>query len=101
MSSTLHGVTRQVPLTGEANGFGLDQWAGSGRLHPRRSSRRDFGIDLTIPMDGGGIAVGDKVSISLEIEAVSPSDPTRTGCRTPAASPPEVGSRNVIAEGGG
>ena len=33
-------------------------------------SRRDFAIDLTIPMDGGGVTVGDKVSISLEIEAV-------------------------------
>lgn len=33
-------------------------------------SRRDFGIDINIPMDGGGVAVGDKMSISLEIEAV-------------------------------
>jgi polyisoprenoid-binding protein YceI len=33
-------------------------------------SRRDFAIDLTIPMDGGGVTVGDEVSISLEIEAV-------------------------------
>ncbi len=33
-------------------------------------SRRDFGIDINIPMDGGGVAVGDKMSISFEIEAV-------------------------------
>jgi hypothetical protein len=33
-------------------------------------NRRDFGIDITIPMDGGGVVVGDKVSISLAIEAV-------------------------------
>ena len=32
--------------------------------------RRDFSSSLTIPMDGGGVAVSDKVSISLEIEAV-------------------------------
>jgi polyisoprenoid-binding protein YceI len=33
-------------------------------------NRRDFGIDNIIPMDGGGVVVGDKVSISLEIQAV-------------------------------
>jgi polyisoprenoid-binding protein YceI len=33
-------------------------------------NRRDFGIDLNMPMDGGGVVIGDKVSISLEIEAV-------------------------------
>ena len=69
---TLHGVTRQVPLTGEVNGFGPDPFGGqrAGFSATAQISRRDFGIDLTIPMDGGGVAVGDKVSISLEIEAV-------------------------------
>ncbi len=68
----LHGVTRQVPLAVEVNGFGPDPWGGqrAGFSATAQISRRDFGIDLTIPMDGGGIAVGDKVSISLEIEAV-------------------------------
>jgi len=69
---TLHGVTRQVPLTGEVNGIGPDPWGGqrAGFSATAQISRRDFGIDITIPMDGGGVAVGDKVSISLEIEAV-------------------------------
>ena len=69
---TLHGVTRQVPLAVEVNGFGPDQRGGqrAGFSATAQISRRDFGIDLTVPMDGGGVAVGDKVSISLEIEAV-------------------------------
>jgi polyisoprenoid-binding protein YceI len=69
---TLHGVTRQVPLAVEVNGFGPDQFGGQRADFSATAqiSRRDFGIDLTIPMDGGGVAVGDKVSISLEIEAV-------------------------------
>jgi polyisoprenoid-binding protein YceI len=69
---TLHGITRQVPLTGEMNGFGPDLWGGqrAGFSATAQISRRDFGIDISIPMDGGGVAVGDKVSISLEIEAV-------------------------------
>ena len=69
---TLHGVTRQVPLTGEVNGFGSDPWGGqrAGFSATAQINRRDFGIDISIPLDGGGVAVGDKVSISLEIEAV-------------------------------
>ncbi len=69
---TLHGVTRQVPLAVEMNGFGSDEWGGqrAGFSATAQINRRDFGIDLSIPMDGGGVAVGDKVSISLEIEAV-------------------------------
>jgi polyisoprenoid-binding protein YceI len=69
---TLHGVTRPVPLTVELNGFRPDpfggQWAGFSAT--AQINRRDFGIDLTIPMDGGGVVVGDKVTISLEIQAV-------------------------------
>ena len=69
---TLHDVTRRVPLTVEVNGFGPDPWGGqrAGFSATAQISRRDFGIDISIPMDGGGVAVGDKVSISLEIEAV-------------------------------
>jgi polyisoprenoid-binding protein YceI len=69
---TLHGVTRQVPLIGEVNGFSPDPFGGhqAGFSATAQINRRDFGIDLTTPLDGGGVAVGDKVSISLEIEAV-------------------------------
>ncbi len=69
---TLHGVTRQVPMAVEVNGFRPDPFGGqrAGFSATAQINRRDFGIDLTIPMDGGGVAVGDKVSISLEIEAV-------------------------------
>lgn len=68
----LHGIAWQVPLAVEVNGFGPDQWGGqrAGFSAAAQICRRDFGLDLTIPMDGGGVAVGDKVSISLEVEAV-------------------------------
>ncbi|MBV9844612.1 MAG: YceI family protein [Kutzneria sp.] len=75
---TLHGVTRQVPLAVEVNGFASDQYGGQrvGFSATADINRRDFGITTTVPMDGGGVAVGDKVSISLEIEAVRQSGPT-------------------------
>ena len=69
---TVHGVTRPVPLTVEANGFAPDPWGGqrAGFSATAQINRRDFGVGNLISLDGGGIAVGDKVSISLEIEAV-------------------------------
>ncbi len=69
---TLHGLTRRVPLAVEVNGFGPDPFGGqrAGFSATAHINRRDFGIDLTVPLDAGGVAVGDKVSISLEIEAV-------------------------------
>jgi polyisoprenoid-binding protein YceI len=68
----LHGVTRQVPLAVEVNGFSPDPWGGqrAGFSATAQINRRDFGIGNIIPLDGGGVAVGDQVLISLEIEAV-------------------------------
>ncbi len=69
---TLHGVTRSVPLRVELNGFGPDPYGGTrvGLSATTTINRRDFGIDITMPMDGGGVVVGDKIAIALEIQAV-------------------------------
>jgi polyisoprenoid-binding protein YceI len=32
-------------------------------------NRKDFGIDIELPLESGGVVVGDKVTITLEIEA--------------------------------
>ena len=69
---TLHSVTRQVPLGVKMNGFGANQFGGqrAGFSATAQIDQRDFGIDITAPLDGGGSVVGRKVSISLEIQAV-------------------------------
>jgi polyisoprenoid-binding protein YceI len=69
---TLHGVTRPVPLSLELNGFTADPYGGqrAGFSATAEINRRDFGIDISLPMDGGGVVVGDKISINLEVEAV-------------------------------
>jgi polyisoprenoid-binding protein YceI len=69
---TLHGVTRPVPLAVEVTGFGPDPFGGrrAGFSATARVNRRDFGIDLTVSLDSGGVVVGDKVTIGIEIEAV-------------------------------
>ena len=32
--------------------------------------RRDFGVTFNMPLDGGGVVVGDKIKVELEVEAI-------------------------------
>lgn len=69
---TLKGVTRPVELPLEVNGFTKDPYGGTraGFSASTSINRRDFGITIDMPMDGGGAVVGDKIQVHLEIEAV-------------------------------
>jgi polyisoprenoid-binding protein YceI len=69
---TLKGVTRQVPLKLELNGFGPDGHGGtrSGFTATGSINRSDFGITYNAAIEGGGVVVADKVEIHLEIEAI-------------------------------
>ena len=69
---TIKGVTKVVTLDLEFNGVHPDPWGGtrSGFSAETEISRSDFGIDFSIPMDGGGVVVGDKIKVVLEVEAV-------------------------------
>jgi polyisoprenoid-binding protein YceI len=69
---TLHGVTRPVSLDVEVNGIGDNGKGGkvAGFSAHTQISRSDFGIDLRLPLTGGGVVVGDRIDIALEIEAV-------------------------------
>lgn len=69
---TLHGVTRRVDLDLDFGGVTTDPWGGTraGFSATTEINRRDFGIDISMPLDGGGVVVGDKVKVILEIEAV-------------------------------
>jgi polyisoprenoid-binding protein YceI len=69
---SLHGVTRQVPLALDVNGFARDPFGGTraGFSATAEISRQDFGITTNIPMDGGGVVIGDTIQIFIEIEAI-------------------------------
>jgi len=69
---TIKGTTRSVVLDLEFNGVSGDPWGGTraGFSAETEISRKDFGVDFEIPMDGGGVVVGDKIKVSLEVEAV-------------------------------
>lgn len=70
---TLHGVTRPVTLDVELNGAATDPF-GTSRVGFSASTtinRKDFGLTWNAALETGGVLVGDKVEISLEIEGVS------------------------------
>jgi polyisoprenoid-binding protein YceI len=69
---TLKGVTRDVPLALELNGFGPDAYGGTraGFTATAEINRSDFGVSWNAAIEGGGVVVSDKVTIQLEIEAV-------------------------------
>lgn len=69
---TIHGVTHSVDLALEFNGVSPDPWGGTraGFSAATEISRKDYGLEFNIPIEGGGVVVGDKVKINLEIEAV-------------------------------
>lgn len=73
---TLHGVTKTVELATEFSGVGKDPYGGTraGFSATTEISRSDFGIDINLPMDGGGVIVSDRVQIALEVEAVLRTD---------------------------
>ena len=74
---SLHGVTKEVPLVLELHGFLPQSPFGDTRVGFSASgeiTRDDFGITFNILMDGGGVVVGNKIQIALEVEAIRRSD---------------------------
>ncbi len=72
---TLNGITRDVELDVEFHGTGTDAYGVTRAGFSAASviSRKDFGIDFNVPLDSGGLLIGDKVTIELEIQLV-PAD---------------------------
>lgn len=81
---TIRGTTRPVVLEVEYGGRVQDPWGGQRVGFSARTSlnRKDFGLGWNQALETGGVVVGDKVEIALELEAVrkaaqAPVEPTR------------------------
>lgn len=68
---TLKGVTKPISLALTFNGInpGMGHGAVAGFEASVMLNRKDFGIDINIPLETGGVVLGDKVTITLDIEA--------------------------------
>jgi polyisoprenoid-binding protein YceI len=69
---TVHGVTKSVTLDVTYEGSGKDPWGGerAGFSGSTSIDRKDFGLRWNQALETGGVLVGDKVEITLEIEAL-------------------------------
>lgn len=69
---SLHGVTREVVLEAEFAGSAKDPWGNqrSGFSAKAAIDRREFGLVWNAALEAGGVLVGEKVEITIELEAV-------------------------------
>jgi polyisoprenoid-binding protein YceI len=73
---TIRDVTRPVELRFEYCGGAKDPFGNDriGFSAVGEINRKDFGIVTELPMDGGGVVVGEKVKIELDVEFVRAGD---------------------------
>ncbi|HEY2029273.1 MAG TPA: YceI family protein [Myxococcales bacterium] len=69
---TVHGVTKPVTLAATYEGAGKDPWGGEriGFSATTTINRLDYGVSFNKALDAGGVLVGEKVELNLEVEAV-------------------------------
>jgi polyisoprenoid-binding protein YceI len=69
---TLKSVTKPVLLKVELNGFATDPWGGTrvGFSATGEINRNDFDVSFNSPLESGGVLLGEKVQIQIEVEAL-------------------------------
>jgi polyisoprenoid-binding protein YceI len=69
---TIRGVTREVTLDAEFAGLAKDPWGNERAGFSAKASldRRDYGLTWNAALETGGVLVGEKVEIAIELEAV-------------------------------
>ena len=69
---TIRDVTREVPLDVEYGGQGKDPWGNQRVAFSARAAldRKDFGLKWNQVLEAGGLLVGDKVDLELDVQAV-------------------------------
>jgi len=69
---TVNGVTRQVEFDLEFDGVSPDPWGGTRAAFTAETeiNRKDFGLEWNVALETGGVLVGDKVKVQLDIQAV-------------------------------
>lgn len=69
---SIRGVTREVTLDAEFAGLAKDPWGNQRAGFSAKTSldRSDYGLVWNAALETGGVLVGEKVEISIELEAV-------------------------------
>jgi polyisoprenoid-binding protein YceI len=70
---TIRDTTRAVALDAEPAGRGMDPWGNEriGFVAKTSIDRKDFGLAWNQLLEAGGVLVGDRVDIELDVQAVN------------------------------
>ncbi|RKH21424.1 polyisoprenoid-binding protein [Corallococcus sp. CA047B] len=68
---TIRGITREVVLEAEQLGVAKDPWGNTKAAFEAKTSinRSDFGLTWNQALEAGGVLVGEKIEIALEVQA--------------------------------
>ena len=69
---TIKGVTRAVDFELEFEGVATDPWGNvkAGFSAEAEINRKDWGLEWNVALEAGGVLVGEKVKLTLDIEAL-------------------------------
>jgi len=70
---TIRDTTREIALDAEPAGRGMDPWGNErvGFVAKTSIDRKDFGLKWNQVLEAGGVLVGDRVDIELDVQAVN------------------------------
>ncbi len=69
---TIRGVTKEVTLNTTFEGRNVSPWGAQaiGFAASTTINRKDFGVNWNVAMETGGVLVGEKIKLDLNIEAI-------------------------------
>ncbi len=69
---TIKGITKAVSFDLDFGGVSADPWGGTraGFEATTEINRKDFGLSWNAAIEGGGVLVGEKVKIALDVQLV-------------------------------
>ena len=69
---TIKGITKPVTFDLDFGGISADPWGGTraGFEATTEINRKDFNLTWNVAIEGGGVLVGEKVKIALDVELV-------------------------------
>ena len=70
---TIRETTREIALDADAAGRGMDPWGNEriGFVAKTSIDRKDFGLQWNQLLEAGGVLVGDRVDLELDVQAVN------------------------------
>ena len=75
---TIKGVSKPVSFDLDFGGVSADPWGGTraGFEATTEINRKDFGLSWNVAVEGGGVLVGEKVKIVLDVQLVQTPEAT-------------------------